>query len=161
MPWISKPIPAVDPSKFWHRVALGKISDCWLWLGGLQHEYGRLRYRGRSYAAHRVAWRLTYGPIPEYFGICHHCDVPRCCNPTHLFLGTSAENQRDARAKGRPTGNGPGEKNGRAKLTDADIREIRAGYRRGASMVALMRRYGIGRVHIWAIANRRMWRHVA
>jgi HNH endonuclease len=51
--------------------------------------------------AHRLVWEYTYGPIPEGFQVLHHCDNPPCCNPEHLFLGTSLDNNRDRDAKGR------------------------------------------------------------
>jgi hypothetical protein len=53
--------------------------------------------------AHRLAWALVNGPIPKGHYICHRCDTPGCINPTHLFLGTPADNTHDAIAKGRIT----------------------------------------------------------
>lgn len=66
--------------------------------------YGFLKLRGRLERAHRVAWMLTHGPIPDGLCVCHRCDNPRCIEPTHLFLGTVAENNRDRHAKGRTRG---------------------------------------------------------
>lgn len=51
--------------------------------------------------AHRVAWELEYGSIPEGMLVCHHCDVKSCQNPTHLFLGTPLDNMQDRDQKGR------------------------------------------------------------
>jgi hypothetical protein len=84
--------------EFWSLVQKGKRDECWLWQAGhFTHGYGSYR---QDYA-HRIAWRLRYGPIPEGMCVLHRCDVMGCCNPRHLFLGTQADNLADMRAKGR------------------------------------------------------------
>lgn len=60
-----------------------------------------VRERQRQMLAHRWAWEQAYGPIPAGLYVCHHCDVPECINPQHLFLGTPRDNTLDAKAKGR------------------------------------------------------------
>lgn len=72
--------------------------------------------------AHRAAWELVNGPIPEGKIICHHCDIPLCVETTHLFLGTALDNSRDCVKKGRLLVR---ERHGRAKLTEVEVREIR------------------------------------
>lgn len=88
-------------------------TGCWLWFG--RRPYGRYGYfsiRRRTpegvssarYAdrlAHRVAWELHRGPIPDGMYVCHSCDVPECVNPDHMFLGTQTDNMRDCARKGR------------------------------------------------------------
>lgn len=82
-----------------------QIGDCLIWIAGQNNKgYGTFFYDGKKRLAHRVAWELTYGPIPEGRILCHVCDTPLCVNTDHLFLGTQADNMRDAAAKGRNAG---------------------------------------------------------
>lgn len=85
---------------FWSRV--DRTGDCWTWLGATRPDgRGWVRHDGAVRLTHRVAWILSYGPIPVGLFVCHRCDNPPCCRPEHLFLGTRTDNMRDARAKGR------------------------------------------------------------
>ena len=81
---------------------------CWEWMGHLDtHGYGQIRTGHTTQrSVHRVAWELVNGPIPAGMVVCHRCDNPRCIRAEaggagHLFLGTQADNVRDAMAKGR------------------------------------------------------------
>ncbi len=86
--------------RFWARVA--KTDTCWEWQGArLPTGYGRVTFDGENTSAHRAAWILTKGPIPDGQHVCHTCDNPPCCNPLHLFLGTHRDNMQDAQRKGR------------------------------------------------------------
>jgi len=96
------------PDDFWRMVEMDSANACWLWIGALRpNGYGVTKYQGRRWAAHRLAWVLTNGSIPDGMLVCHRCDTPLCCNPKHLFLGTVRDNMQDMLKKGRDalTGN--------------------------------------------------------
>jgi hypothetical protein len=95
-------------ARFWSKVdKSGGPGTCWPWTGSVSSSgYGSLTHAGRGIKAHRRAWELTNGAIPPGDGphgtcVCHRCDNPLCCNPAHLFLGTTADNTHDMIAKGR------------------------------------------------------------
>jgi len=107
--------------RFWGRVDKRQDEGCWLWTSHCNKGgYGKLG----SKLAHRIAWELTYGPIHTGLDVCHHCDNPKCVNPSHLFMGTARDNIRDCISKGRFADH-KGEANPRAKLTEALALEIR------------------------------------
>lgn len=96
--------------RFWRKVQ--KADGCWLWTGALfTAGYGKFTVKHQELeGAHRMAWLLTFGAIPDGLQVCHACDNPPCCNPKHLMLGTTAANHIDARLKGRSrlkVGNSP------------------------------------------------------
>ena len=92
--------------RFWAKVV--KTQTCWLWTGHLNDEgYGQLRMgRGRSVYAHRFSYMIHKGPLGRRDKVLHGCDNPRCVNPFHLSKGTTADNNADAKRKGR-TAQGP------------------------------------------------------
>ena len=76
---------------------------CREWTGSRRHGYGQMTVKGSPLVVTRVLWEALHGPIPTGMFVCHRCDNPPCCNPEHLFLGTSADNQTDMARKHRST----------------------------------------------------------
>lgn len=78
-------------------------TGCWLWLVGWKRDkYGKVNKGGRAITeAHRMFYQHFNGEIPSGLYVCHKCDTPSCCNPSHLFLGTHADNMADMVRKGR------------------------------------------------------------
>lgn len=90
--------------RFWAKVHV--TEGCWLWTGYTHEDgYGLINAReiglSERERAHRIAWLLARGPIPEGVGVLHSCDTPPCCNPYDLFLGTQPANIADKVGKGR------------------------------------------------------------
>lgn len=85
---------------FWSLV--DKTGDCWTWLGAkTDRGYGVIAVGRKQHRAHRLAWELTNGAIPDGMFVCHHCDNPSCVRPDHLFIGAPLDNTLDMVAKGR------------------------------------------------------------
>lgn len=96
-----------DIARFERYVSPEPNSGCWLWLGAANQKgrgtfsYGGRRPKGRVELHHRFAYLVEHGDIPEGLSVLHRCDVPLCCNPAHLFVGTQADNVSDMMEKGR------------------------------------------------------------
>lgn len=133
---------------------------CWDWLGSVDHDgYGLLSYRRVVYRAHRLSYELLKEPIPDGLWVLHRCDNPRCSNPDHLFLGTAIDNVADKTAKDRQAA---GSRNGRAKLTEDNVRLIRALYRRDIlrSCSKLAKKFNVSTPAILNALKGPGWKHV-
>ena len=116
-------------------------TGCWLWTANCVRGYGRIKVEGRSRQAHRISWELNVGAIPEGMNVLHRCDTPPCVNPGHLFLGTAMDNIHDMIGKGRARIRG--EQSGRAKLTKAQVAEIRTRLKAGETQVSVAADLGV------------------
>ena len=147
-------------ASFWSKVK--KTDSCWNWKGAkVKHGYGEFWLNSSLQKAHRIAFRIFKGDIPDGLIVCHTCDNPSCVNPDHLWLGTHAQNTADCVMKNRNwTGNG--EANGGAKLNSHQVIEIRARYAVGnVSRTPLAKEYGVSRTTIGKIVNRKKWKFLA
>jgi hypothetical protein len=150
-------------------------TGCWLWERATSDKgYGSMRWDGRTRSAHRMSHIAFIGSIPDGLHVCHRCDQPSCVNPVHLWLGTNDDNMADRDTKGRVAKGDQsgarrhpermvyvrGEKIGCAKLTAADVVEIRRALAKGHSYNAIGRTYGVGPSAIRSIALGLHWRHV-
>jgi len=112
--------------RFWIKVDIQGPDDCWEWRAGRDDQDRGCFNPGvglPTARAHKFAYELVKGPIPQGLCVCHTCDNPPCCNPNHLFPGTRSDNMQDMMRKGRKDMSG--EHQPRHKLTAVQITEIR------------------------------------
>jgi hypothetical protein len=144
--------------RFWRRVQKAGPDECWLWTGPLNRGgYGRMQWTssGHQHQAQRIAWLETFGPIDDGLVVCHSCDVPACCNPAHLFVGTAAENVADRQRKGRHS---RGEAHYAARLTESDVRFVLTSK---DTHTALAKSLGVSVSAIAGIRNGTKWKEVS
>lgn len=132
---------------------------CWPWTGCTSRpgNYGVFKFKGPRLRAHRVAYELARGPVPDGLFVLHRCDNPPCCNPAHLFLGTNTENTADRNAKGRTA---RGTRSACHRLTDSAVGEIRQRSAGGESRASLARAFGVDESTIRGVVNGKYWSHV-
>lgn len=164
---------------FWKYVQKRDTRDCWLWTGCLVGGYGFFLYDTQN-RAHRVAWILANGAIPDGLCVCHKCDVPHCVNPAHLFLGTHRDNMLDRKAK-KPRrtrardNRSPQSTRMRRYYADNPDHVLRGASANPSRLTetqamlaltsaipsrALARRFGVSPAAIFSIRSRRTWKHL-
>lgn len=173
--------------RFWACVA--KSDGCWVWTGYRDKDgYGRIGVNDKRIGAHQFSYSLHCGQIPTGMCVCHRCDNPACVRPDHLFLGTVLDNNKDRTQKGRtasgdrnghstkpentkrgmehynynnPNAPQKGSGNGRAKLNENGVRQIRWMWDNGTRTKSeIARFYGVTDTTIGNIINRKLWKHV-
>ncbi len=110
--------------------------------------------------AHRLSYEQTHGDIGEGKLVCHKCDVRNCIEPTHLFLGTAADNNKDMMNKGRYRSGGKphyGEKNPKAKLTRLQVDSIKVLFKYGITQKQIANSLSMHKSSIQRIASGKNW----
>lgn len=169
--------------RFWPKVQRG--DGCWLWTAAVHRNgYGKFNIGGKIVLAHRVAWALSVGTVPEGSYVCHRCDNPTCVRPDHLFIGTPVDNRQDSISKQRDhvgplkdekdyhrpravvgqrmTENMPrGSQCKWAKLSEDQVRDIRLRYSTTrVTQRTLSTEFGVSLMTINDIIHRRRWKHL-
>jgi len=153
-------------ARFWNKAKIGNPDECWNWNGWINNRYGyyvirvyRPCDRGKNYnfEAHRLAYFLENGSLPENLLVCHKCDNRSCVNPKHLFLGTSQDNSSDMVRKRRQV---VGEKIKGAKLTPTAVYKIRKLLNEGVPKNKIAPQFGIHASNLLFIERRETWKHL-
>ena len=153
------PEPKPVSERFWPKVNIQASDECWEWQAQIiTSGYGMFTVSpGNQTTAHRIAYELTFGPIPEGMLVCHHCDNRTCVNPFHLFVGTHKDNYWDMVKKGRRSAPGtPGERNHFSILTEVEVKKIRnlLGKKSHSQLATI---FGVSKSAITAISTRQSW----
>jgi HNH endonuclease len=166
---IAQGLSSTFPARFWakvnkdgptplHRAELG---PCWLWKPAIATCRHGIIMKGRHcdgcMGAHVAAWILNIGLVPDGFCVCHHCDNPPCVRPSHLFLGTSAQNSADMAEKGRAA---RGIKHGMSKLSEKEVLEIRNLRRLGVAGTRVASMFNISPQMVCQIWKGHNWTHI-
>ena len=144
-----------DIRRFWFYTHKLREDDCWHFGAQLNRAY--FVVNGVNYVAARIAWKIKTGDDPGNFLVCHTCDNRLCVNPSHLFLGTCADNTQDMVQKCRSV---KGEKHGRARLTEVNVKEIKLLLSIGHTPAEIAPLYGICSRLIAHIKTGDRWAHV-
>lgn len=153
----------LDKEKYHQKVKLRieksvskEAHGCWIWKGAKHRQgYGNIAYRNKCELAHRISWIVFNGEVPKGMKVCHKCDVPSCCNPNHLFLGSQKENVNDAQDKGRWK---PGNPPRRNKLNYEQVQEIKFLHEKGMTRKELEKKFLVSQTCIAKILTGVSWK---
>lgn len=131
--------------------------ECVVWTGSMMPKkgYGQMRVEGKTRLAHHVSWFIKHGRWPRY--LMHSCDNPACVLPAHLTEGDAIRNSADMVRKGRSL---KGERSPTAKLTEADVLEIRSRYMT-ETVANLSKEFGVSEGQVCMAARGVTWAHLS
>lgn len=155
------PARQTPEGRFWAKVIRRAPNECWPWTAAVnEHGYGVFnpdgRHSGSTIKAHRFALSIAGVDVTSRV-VRHSCDNRKCVNPAHLSLGTPADNSSDMVSRERQA---RGSRNGRGKLTEQQVAEIRTRAASGELHRILAADYGVSRPTISRVVTRKGWRHV-
>lgn len=157
-------IPRNILERIWLYIEVKGPDECWPWTSSTRNGYGVLQTLHvkpgprRKRLAHRIAFYLSTGTDPLDLKVCHSCDNPPCCNPRHLFLGTSIDNRMDCVHKKR---HNFGETHGRHRLTETDVSAIRKLHESGMSSIKIAAHFCVAHSTIREITRGATWKHLS
>jgi hypothetical protein len=135
-------------------------NGCLVWNGYKdKNGYGKTTIASRSVAVHRIVYAINYDDFDQSLLICHKCDNPACCKPSHLFMGTHKDNERDKIKKGRRN-NLNGSKHPFSKINEKMVNEIRSRYKSGAKLTELSDEFNLTQGHVHKIVKGISWKHL-
>ena len=148
-------LPAHVVRRFWRGLPSGP--GCWEWSGARSRGYGYINSRYAKQQAHRVSWVLHFGAIPDGLLVCHHCDNKPCVRPDHLYLGTIADNTRDAGERGLMS---KGTARHNARLDPDLVIALRQRRGEGVSWKRLAREFSVNATTIRHAVLGHTWAHI-
>lgn len=144
-------------ARFWSKVDTS--GKCWVWMGPRNKKgYGYFSVGRRTFSVHRWLHQFIHGPLAKGQQVLHRCANPPCIRPSHLYAGTHAENMTDRNVMGHTA---RGERSGKARLTDDQVRAMRADVAAGLTWVKAAAKYDVSRQTVRMVVTGRSWKHVA
>jgi hypothetical protein len=166
------PLTLDDAARFYAKVERHGHGGHWIWTAGTRDGYGAFSVKGKTYAAHRVAFALAHGYDPGPKKVLHRCDIRRCVHPRHTIPGTQRDNVDDMLVKNRhaygarngtrvhPERVARGERAGSAKLSESEVRAIRRRVATGEPLTLIATDFGVHKSTVSRIASGKHWSHL-
>lgn len=156
-------IENIDIDRFLDKIEIDPETECWNWTGGVHRTgYGMMWLKGKYVKPHRFGYIIGHQTnIHDLYIVCHKCDNRRCCNPSHLFLGSHNDNNQDMMNKGRHRSL-KGEDHKGSLLTDVDVRQILIDTYNGiySNVFEIAEKYNVSHHTIHAVLDGKRWTHI-